>query len=297
MQDDPRKPLFSDDPGFRPYDKRRLSYASTFDNPWQAAIIRVLEWMTGKITLLRLIRRFEHSEKATGQAFWPKALRFMGISLETPPGQFANIPLTGPVVVVSNHPHGLVDGMILAEMIGRVRTDYKILTRSLLSAIEEVSEFLIPVPFPHEENMLEKGLAMRREAMQTLAQGGVIILFPAGAVATTTGWWGDPVEREWHPFTAKMIVKSKATVVPIYFPGHNSRAYQVANHLSATIRQGLLIHEVAYALNKPQAPVIGAPIGWDELAPHVANQSEFVAWLRERTLALAHRAAEKPRQN
>ncbi|MDP4031547.1 MAG: lysophospholipid acyltransferase family protein [Pseudorhodobacter sp.] len=286
MQDLPPKTRFSDDPGFRPYDKRRLSYSSTFPNPWKAFIIRVLEWMTGKITLLRLIRRFENSEKATGQAFWPKALRFMGIELKTPPAQIANIPPTGPLVVVSNHPHGLVDGMVLAELIGRVRTDYKILTRSLLSGIEEVSEFLIPVPFPHEENMLEKGLAMRREAMQQLADGGVVVLFPAGAVATTEGWWGKPVEREWHPFTAKMVLKSNAMVLPVFFPGHNSPAYQIANHLSATLRQGLLIHEVAYALNKPQAPVVGAPIRRDEIAQHAGNQSEFCAWLRQRTLDL-----------
>ncbi|MDP3959974.1 MAG: lysophospholipid acyltransferase family protein [Pseudorhodobacter sp.] len=286
MQDLPHKTRFSDEPGFRPFDKRRLSYASTFPNPWKAAAIRVLEWMTGKITLLHLIHRFEHSEKEVGQAFWSKALRFMGIEVQTPVEQFAHIPPTGPVVVVSNHPHGLVDGMVLGELIGRVRTDYKILTRSLISGISEVSEFLIPVPFPHEENMLEKGLEMRREAMEILERGGVVVLFPAGAVATTEGWWGEAVEREWHPFTARMICRSKATVVPIFFPGHNSAAYQVANHLSPVIRQGLLIHEIVYALNKPQKPVIGTPIPWDELAPHARNQTEFVAWLRARTLAL-----------
>lgn len=286
MQDLPPKTRFSDEPGFRPFDKRRLSYASTFPNPWKAATIRALEWMTGKITLLRLIHRFEHSEKVVGQAFWSKALRFMGIVVETPVEQFAHIPPTGPVVVVSNHPHGLVDGMVLGELVGRVRTDYKILTRSLISGISEVSEFLIPVPFPHEQNMLEKGLEMRRQAMEILDRGGVVVLFPAGAVATTAGWWGEAVEREWHPFTAKMICRSKATVVPIYFPGHNSPGYQIANHLSPVIRQGLLIHEIVYALNKPQKPVIGTPIPWDELAPHARNQTEFVAWLRARTLAL-----------
>ena len=95
MQDLPHKTRFSDEPGFRPFDKRRLSYASTFPNRWKAVAIRVLEWMTGKITLLRLIHRFEHSEKEVGQAFWSKALRFMGIVVETPVEQFAHIPPTG----------------------------------------------------------------------------------------------------------------------------------------------------------------------------------------------------------
>ncbi len=277
---------FADDPDFRPYDKRQLSYAHTFDSKPKQIIIRCLEWMTGKISLLRRIRRFEQSEKVTGQAFWPKALGAMGIDLLTPQDQIARIPPTGPLIVVSNHPHGLVDGMVMAELIGRVRTDYKILTRSLLANIQEVTEFMIPVPFPHEPDSLQKGLEMRNDAMAVLAKGGVIVLFPAGAVANSVGWFGRAVEKEWHPFTAKMILKSGATVLPIYFPGQNSRAYQIACQLSATLRQGMLVHEVAYALDKPQSPIIGMPFDKEEIAKWSGNPRGFMEWLRERTLAL-----------
>ena len=277
---------FSDDPEFRPYDKRQLSYAHTFDSKPKQIIIRGLEWMTGKLSLLQRIRRFEQSEKVTGQAFWPKALGAMGIDLLTPDEQIARIPPTGPLIVVSNHPHGLVDGMVMAELIGRVRTDYKILTRSLLANIQEVTEFMIPVPFQHEPDSLQKGLEMRNEAMSVLARGGVIVLFPAGAVANSVGWFGRAVEKEWHPFTAKMILKSGATVLPIYFPGQNSRAYQFACHLSATLRQGMLVHEVAHALDKPQSPIIGMPFDNAEIAKWSGNPRGFMEWLRERTLAL-----------
>jgi putative hemolysin len=285
--DTPKVARFSDDPDFRPYDKRNLSYAHSFDSPLKQRIIRVLEWMTGKLTLLRRIRRFERSEKVTGQAFWPKALAAMGIDLLTPDDQIARIPPTGPLIVVANHPHGLVDGMVMAELIGRVRTDYKILTRSLLSNIQEVTEFMIPVPFPDEDDALQKGLEMRNLAMAQLAKGGVIVLFPAGAVANSPGWFGRAVEKEWNPFTAKMILKSKAAVLPIYFPGQNSRMYQIACHLSPTLRQGLLVHEVAYALDKPQAPVIGQPFPPEEIARWAGNTSEFMAWMRGETLKLA----------
>ncbi|WP_375266532.1 GNAT family N-acetyltransferase, partial [Planktotalea sp.] len=135
-----------------PYDKRKLSYANTFTNPWKANTIRVMEWLTGKIPLIRLVRRFERDGAADGQAFWSQALFHMGIELQTPDEQIAHIPKTGPVIIVANHPHGLVDGMILAELIGRVRTDYRILTRSLLTGVSEIEEFMIPVPFPHEED-------------------------------------------------------------------------------------------------------------------------------------------------
>ncbi|MCI5086827.1 MAG: acyltransferase, partial [Rhodovulum sp.] len=127
-----------------PYDKRRLSYANTFENPVQATIIRTMEWLTGKITLLRLIRRYERGERTLGQAFWGRALELLDIPLTTPDEQIAQIPKTGPVVIVANHPHGLVDGMVLAELVGRVRTDYKILTRAILTGADEVDPFVIP---------------------------------------------------------------------------------------------------------------------------------------------------------
>lgn len=277
---------FAPAPASKPYDKRRLSYAGTFRNPVKANTIRTIEWMTGKLTLLRKIRDFERSGAPTGQPFWPKALDAMGIDITTPDAEVAQIPPTGPLVVVANHPHGLVDGMVMAELIGRVRTDYKILTRSLLTGIPEIAEFLIPVPFPHEDNSREMSLQMRADSMAHLKAGGVIVLFPAGKVAASETWFGPAVESEWNPFTAKMVIRSGATVLPIRFLGQNTRAYHIANKLSATLRQGLLLHEIRAALNKPQRPVIGAPILPAEVATWSHNPRGFLAWLRERTLTL-----------
>lgn len=278
------------DPDYVPYDKRKLSYATTFDSPIKAHTIRTMEWVTGKLTLLRLIRRFERAGVPEGQAFWRKALDIMGIPLQTPPEQIARIPRTGPLIVVANHPHGLVDGMVLADLIGRVRQDYKILTRSLLTGVEEVSRFMIPVPFPHEHDALQQNLEMRRRAMDHLGGGGAIVLFPSGVVASSRTYFGPALEADWNPFTAKMIQRSGATVLPVRFPGQNSRWYQIANQLSPTIRQGLLIHEVVNALNKPQSPIVGHPIPPEESRGWARDPRGFVAWLRERTLSLEPQA-------
>lgn len=275
-----------DDGDAKPYDMRRLSYAGTFKNPFKATSIRIIEWTTAKITLLRLIRQFERSGAPVGAPFWPKAIRQMGIRIDTPPEEIALIPKTGPLVVVSNHPSGLVDGMILAELVNRVRSDFKILTRSLLTGIPEVEMFMIPVPFPHEDNARELGLQMRDETMKHLRAGGVIILFPAGKVAMSEGWWGPAVESEWNVFTHKIVKSSGATILPVYFPGQNSRIFQIANQLSDTVRQGLLLYEIKRCLFKPIRPVIGAPIPADELKKWEGNPRGFLAWLRQHTLDL-----------
>ena len=268
------------------YDMRRLSYAGTFTNPLKVFAIRAIEWTTAKVKLLQMIRSFEKSGAPVGVTFWSKAVAHMGIRIDTPSEEIARIPKTGAVVVVANHPHGLVDGMIMGELVSRVRPDFRILTRSLLTGIPEIEEFMIPVPFPHEENSRELGLQMRDLTMTHLAEGGVVILFPAGKVACSETWFGPAIEAEWNVFTHKMITKSGAVILPIHFTGQNSRAYQIANKLAATLRQGLLLYEIRRALFKPQRPHVGMPISAEELDKWKGNPRGFLAWLREHTLSL-----------
>jgi putative hemolysin len=271
------------------YDMRRLSYAGTFTNPLKVISIRAIEWVTAKVKLLQMIRSFEKSGAPVGVTFWSKAVAHMGIRIDTPPEEIARIPKTGAVIVVANHPHGLVDGMIMGELVSRVRPDFRILTRSLLTGIPEIEEFMIPVPFPHEENSRELGLQMRDLTMTHLAEGGVVILFPAGKVACSETWFGPAIEAEWNVFTHKMITKSGALILPIHFTGQNSRAYQIANKLAATLRQGLLLYEIRRALFKPQRPHVGMPISADELEKWKGNPRGFLAWLREHTLSLGQK--------
>ena len=269
-----------------PYDRRKLSYANTFTNPIQRNIIKSLEFLTGKLYLLRKVRQFEKMGIPVGQPFWKQALDLLGINLLTKQSEIAKIPKEGSLVITANHPHGLVDGMVLAELIGKVRTDYKILTRSLLTGVKQIDQFMIPVPFDHEENALKKSLEMRKNAMDHLEQGGVIVIFPSGKVASSETMFGNVVEGEWNPFTAKLIQKSGANVLPVFFPGANSRIYQIANQISATLRQGLLIYEVVHAMNKPQKPLVGDLIKQNELSSWKDDPRGFMRWLRDKTLAL-----------
>jgi len=272
---------------FTKYDRRSLTYANSFDSPGTAFTIRAIEWFTGKLTIIKMIREFEKRGAPTGQPFWRAALDTMGIPLETPQSEIDNIPPDGPVVVVANHPHGLVDGMILADLIGRRRTDYKILTRALLTGIDEVAaSYMIPVPFPHEPDAQRKSVEMRANAMAHLKEGGLISVFPSGVVASSDTMFGPVIEREWNVFTAQMIRRSGATVVPIFFPGSNSRVYQAANRISATLRQSFLLHEVVKSCNHPQRPVVGKPIDAEQMKMLHSDPRGFMAWLRDHTLKL-----------
>ncbi|ATG37045.1 MULTISPECIES: lysophospholipid acyltransferase family protein [Phaeobacter] len=270
------------------YDRRTLTYANSFDDRWTSLAIRAIEWCTGKLTILRMVRRFERSNaEYRGQKFWRGALNVMGIDLETPMEQIQRIPGEGPVVVVANHPHGMVDGMIFADLIGRVRQDYRILTRSVLTGLDEAAtSFMIPVPFPHDPEAQSKMVEMRAKTMAHLKEGGVVALFPSGVVMSSETWFGPAIEQEWNVFTAQLIRRSGARVVPIFFPGSNSRWYQIANRVSPILRQGLLLHEIVRSCNKPQSPVVGEPLTEAQMEKLQSDPRGFMAWLREHTLSL-----------
>ncbi len=279
---------FTDDPDYQPYKSKQLSYGNTFPGSYQGTIIRIIEWFTGKLTLIRLIRIYESTGRFPNQTFFSKALELLQIDLLTPQEQINKIPRTGPVIMVANHPHGLVDGLILAEFCERVRKDFKILTRELLNTIPEIQDNLLPVAFPHVEDSVKQNIAMRKVAMEHLAAGGVLVLFPAGQVASAPGWFEDSVEATWNPFTAKLIRRSNARIVPVFFPGENSRWYHWANLISPTLRQSLLLHEIAHSMKKPQNPIIGDPIEREEINDFKGNTEEFMSWMRARTLALGN---------
>jgi putative hemolysin len=274
------------DPTYKPYDGKNLSYAGTFTSPLKIAVIKVMEITTGKIKLMRLVREYEKTQKKENESFWSKALSHLRINLTTPDTQIKKIPKSGPVIIVANHPHGLVDGLVLAELTNRIRQDFKILTRSLLTNVPEIQYHMLPVAFPHEQNSVRLNLNMRKLAMTHLKEGGSVILFPAGAVATSPGWFNDAIEGEWLPFTAKMILKSNAEVVPIYFSGQNSRWFQWANKISTTIRQGLLLHEIVYAMHKKQSPIIGNSVTRVELEKYDGDPRGLMHYLRNKTLQL-----------
>ena len=106
------------------------------------------------------------------------------------------------------------------------------------------------------------------------------------SVAASESLFGPAIEGEWSVFTAKMIRRSGAKVVPCYFPGSNSRAYHMANRISPTLRQSLLLHEVVHAFDKPQKPVIGPAFDPAEIEDRGRDPRKLMEWLREQTLAL-----------
>lgn len=117
--------------------------------------------------------------------------------------------------------------------------------------------------------------------------GGAIGIFPGGTVSTGSRLFSQPVDPEWKSFTAKMILKSNALVVPIFFDGQTSKLFQFASWLHPIFRAGLLVREFKLRTDTSVKIVIGRPISRVRLEVYKDNSKEMMDFLRRETYKLS----------
>ena len=265
---------------------REISYAASATSRAGAALIRVLENTTGRLSLIRRAAGYE-DEVARGRSFWEVIPERYGLSLDIVGGRLESIPANGPLVLISNHPFGILDGLMMGHLLDRVRGDFRILANSVFRRAEALNRVVLPISFEETKEAVRQNLSTRAAALDYLGQGGAIGVFPGGTVSTSAKPFSHPMDPGWRNFTAKMIARSDATVVPIYFAGHNSRLFQIASHVHANLRLGLLIKEFRARVDEPVRVVIGNPIAAATLHPLKSDPKAMMETLRRATYDLS----------
>ena len=265
---------------------RDISYASSAQTRSGRFVIRAMENATGRLRLINRVRGYG-DDLRKGHDIWQVLIDRYGLDLDVVGGRLDSIPQTGPLIVVSNHPYGILDGLMLGHILSRARGDFRILAHRVFKKAEDIDRVILPVSFDQTKEAVKLNLDTRTAAVSYLEQGGCVGIFPGGTVSTAATPMGLPLDPKWRSFTAKMIAKSNAQVVPIYFDGSNSRLFQLASHFHTTLRMGLLIHEFRSKINTPVRVVIGAPISAEDLAPYRRDPKKMMDFLRARTYALS----------
>jgi len=267
---------------------REISYASSAASRGGRAMIRVMENATGRISLIRRAEGYD-DEVRQGRDFWQVIVERYGLELRLVGGSLDNIPRDGPVIMIANHPYGILDGLMMGHILSVARGDFRILAHRVFRKAEDINRVILPISFDDTKEALALNIETRKEALRYLAQGGAIGIFPGGTVSTAARPFGQPLDPGWRSFTARMIAKSDATVVPVFFDGHNSRLFQLMSHLHTTLRMGLLIKEFRARVNSPVEVVIGDPIPRAALEPFAKDAKAMMAFLRETTYGLSPR--------
>ena len=264
---------------------REISYAHSVKTRSGRTVVRLLENTTGRLRLIKRAKGYE-DEVAQGRDFWQVMVDRYGLSLDIVGGALSNIPSEGPVILIANHPYGILDGLMMGHILSQARGDFRILANSVFRKAEDLNRIVLPISFDETREGVQTNIATRKTALDYLGQGGAIGVFPGGTVSTAERPFGRPMDPMWRSFTARMIAKSNATVVPIYFDGHTSRLFQMASHLHSTLRLGLLIKEFKKRVDTPVRVVIGDPIERDVLDPIAKDSKQMMDFLRKATYEL-----------
>ena len=257
---------------------------STPDMPWpRRTLIRTVERLSGRAGFEALYRRWQNAPHDPEASIFTEAIGALGLSANIPAAEMARIPAEGPLLVVSNHPYGIVDGLFIGHLIASVRKDVKLICHSLLCQPLEARDVLLPIDFGTGPDARRTSAETRRKAAQWLDQGHVLIIFPAGGVATAM----TPLARtasdfEWHPFVSRLARKSGVKTLALYVAGRNSRLFQVMSHLSFALRVSLIFFETKRQMNKPVTVRIAEPV---ECA--AMGKADVVGWLRARCYGMA----------
>lgn len=222
------------------------------------------------------------------QSFFKTCLRGLGVTYKLDPEEVRRIPKEGPLVVVCNHPYGMLDGVTLGAILEDIRPDFRLLGNSLLETIELLRPWLIGVnPFESSRGCNENTRGLRA-AVQWVKEGGTLAIFPAGEVASFRFGQRAVRDPEWNHHSASLARRCGATVVPIYLSGRNSLLFQSVGLIHPTLRTLLLAREMTNKSGIEIPVYIGKPIPPAELQ-RLPDDSSRIRLLRLRTEILANR--------
>ena len=178
------------------------------------------------------------------------------------------IPKTGPFILVSNHPLGAIDGILMAKILTEIRPDFKVMGNFLLEKIEPMRPFVISVnPFENRKELKDSATGMRA-SLRHLENGGCIGIFPAGEVSNKNNQYGEILDKKWGKPALKLIKMAKVPVVPMYFHAKNSRLFYQVSKIHPDLQTLLLPSEMMHNREKPIRIRIGKPISVKVLDDH-----------------------------
>ncbi|WP_300031091.1 lysophospholipid acyltransferase family protein [uncultured Roseobacter sp.] len=268
-----------------------ISYSYSAESRGGRALIRLMENSTGRLRLIRRAEGYEH-EVAAGRDFFDVMVERYGLTLEIAEGGLGAIPHDGPLILLANHPYGILDGLMMGHILARTRGDFRILANTVFRKSADLNRVVLPISFDDTRAAMSANIRTRKTALDYLAQGGAIGIFPGGTVSTAARPFSTPMDPGWRSFTARMIAKSNATVVPMYFEGHTSRLFQIASHLHNTLRMGLLIKEFGKRVDTPVRVAIGSPLDPARLDSLSRDSKAMMDFLRKATYGLSSDPAQ-----
>ena len=277
--------------GFRHRTGPELSYRGLNDAQVRGWLIRIIERFGGQKRLQQIYDEYTAIER-TPADFWDDSIKLLNLRIIYNHENLEKVPRSGPLVIIANHPFGILDGIAAGHIVSKVRRDFKFLAHASLERAEPFKPYLIPINFDQNINAVRKNIESKKNTLAHLEDGGAIIIFPAGEVSTATKLSGKALDNEWKPFVGKLIMKARSPVLPLFFDGQNSWLFHFVSKFSSTIREAVLLRELYLRIGTEVECQIGDSIPFHDLAQH-RDRSGLLKFLRQTVYGLEKNTGSK----
>jgi len=206
----------------------------------------------------------------------------------SPADGLKNIPANGPLIIAANHPFGGIEGIIMASILRKVRSDFKIMANHFLKIFPDLRDLFIFVdPFDHKKAK-KRNISPIKEAIKHVNDGGALVIFPAGAVSHFN--WADRIitDPPWQDNIGKLISKLKAPVLPLFFEGANNALFQTFSMVHPFLRTLRLPKEFLNKEGRQFKVHVGSAISKNQL-DKFDKPNDLLDYLRRRTYNLSNR--------
>ena len=234
----------------------------------------------------KINKEYSQISHLKGLEFLDSLLERLQIQYELSADELKRIPKEGPFIIVSNHPYGGIDGLILLKIISEVRPDFKVMANFLLRRIDPIKEYIVPVDPFEGQSQIAASMAGIKEALNHIRDGKPLGIFPAGEVSTYYNTEAPGVaDKQWSDSIIKFIKKMEVPIIPVYFKGTNSRLFHILGLIHPMLRTAKLPSELFNKKNKVVKLRLGIPISVKE-QNEFTDISRFGRFLRLKTYAL-----------
>lgn len=222
-----------------------------------------------------------------------RVLEVLDASFEISQSDLARIPGSGPLIAVANHPFGAVEGMVLASVLTNARGDAKIMANFLLRALgnSELNELFLYIDPYQTKGSTRQNVKPLLEAIEWVRGGRALGIFPAGEVSRVQGFKSGVVDPKWSTTVARIVRKTEASVLPVYFEGRNSLVFCALSSIHPLLRSMMLPRENLMKEGRRIRVHIGKPVSFKKLEG--LDDSAMMDYLRLRTYNLRYRKGEK----
>ncbi len=202
--------------------------------------------------------------------FVENALEELNFSYKISNKYIENIPATGRVVIIANHPLGGLDALSLIKLVSSVRKDVKIIANDFLNTLTPLQPILLDIN--NFKNKQSKDAI--NKIYDALNNEEALIIFPAGEVsrATPTGIR----DGIWHKGFLKFAKRANAPILPVFIGGKNSKTFYSVSAINKKLSMLLLSHEMFKQKGKSIDMIVGEIIPYENISPQGLKQESVV---------------------